>query len=117
MADADAVAAGTVGAWTSLSARTKTPSQEPELELELEPILPSESFRLVQEWAEAIQNDHPAMARVHAQAVAAFAFGLACGSASCLQEENSVLDANDANDLFRSMTVRGPLEVVPVPVP
>jgi len=41
-----------------------------------------------------------------AHAVAAFAFGLACGSASCLQEENSVLDAGDVNTLFQ--TIRSP---------
>ena len=31
----------------------------------------------------------------------AFAFGLACGSASCLQEENSVLEVEDAIALFQ----------------
>jgi fructose-1-phosphate kinase PfkB-like protein len=45
---------------------------------------------------------------VQAQAVAAFAFGLACGSASCLQEENSVVDPSDVNTLFERMIVCPP---------
>jgi len=35
--------------------------------------------------------------------LAAFAFGLACGSASCLQPENSVLDTTDAFELFKEI--------------
>ncbi len=34
---------------------------------------------------------------------AAFAFGLACGSASCLQEDNSVFDVDDAVAFFGGM--------------
>lgn len=34
---------------------------------------------------------------------AAFAFGLACGSASCLQEDNSVFDVKDALTFFNDM--------------
>ena len=34
---------------------------------------------------------------------AAFAFGLACGSASCLQEDNSVFDVKDALSFFNDM--------------
>jgi hypothetical protein len=34
----------------------------------------------------------------------AFAFGLACGSASCLKEENSVFDVEDAMSFFGGMT-------------
>ena len=33
----------------------------------------------------------------------AFAFGLACGSASCLQEQNSVLDQEDVKKIFTDM--------------
>ena len=33
----------------------------------------------------------------------AFAFGLACGSASCMQEENSVFSVDDAERLFVDM--------------
>lgn len=35
--------------------------------------------------------------------VSAFAFGLACGSASCLQEDNSVFDVKDALTFFNDM--------------
>jgi sugar/nucleoside kinase (ribokinase family) len=35
----------------------------------------------------------------------AFAFGLACGSASCLQEDNSVFDVKDALTFFDDMKV------------
>ena len=34
----------------------------------------------------------------------AFAFGLACGSASCLKPENSVFDVDDATKFFGDMT-------------
>lgn len=34
----------------------------------------------------------------------AFAFGLACGSASCLQEQNSVLEVDDVIELFSDMS-------------
>jgi len=110
----DAVAAGTVGAWTSLatsdaaitgtSSSTKTSSTPASL---LPPILPKESLELLEGLAEVVHKDcdfSPALtSRVYAHAAAAFAFGLACGSASCLQEENSVLDVRDVNRLFRSM--------------
>lgn len=35
----------------------------------------------------------------------AFRFGLACGSASCLQEENSVVDIHDVNKIFPRITM------------
>ncbi len=34
----------------------------------------------------------------------AFAFGLACGSASCLKPENSVFDLEDALAFYADMT-------------
>jgi fructose-1-phosphate kinase PfkB-like protein len=37
--------------------------------------------------------------RLHEEA-SVFSFGLACGSASCLQPENSVFDVKDAIQLF-----------------
>ena len=45
---------------------------------------------------------------VQVQAVAAFAFGLACGSASCLKEENSVLDVSDVNAMFQETSLYPP---------
>ena len=116
LASIDAVAAGTVGAWTSLatsdaantsassSTKTSTPASL------LPPILPKESIELLEGLVEVVHKDwfcdcSPTLttSRVYAHAAAAFAFGLACGSASCLQEENSVLDVRDVNRLFRSM--------------
>lgn len=48
-------------------------------------------------------------ARETGDAVAdAFSFGLACGSASCLRQENSVFLVEDALRLFGGMDVRGP---------
>eukprot|EP00978_Attheya_sp_CCMP212_P024013 scaffold74719_cov52-Attheya_sp.AAC.1 len=38
-----------------------------------------------------------------------FAFGLACGSASCLQEENSVFAMKDAVRLFHEMKAPVPI--------
>jgi fructose-1-phosphate kinase PfkB-like protein len=34
-----------------------------------------------------------------------FAFGIACGSASCIQEENSVLDVDDVLTLFKNVDI------------
>jgi len=33
----------------------------------------------------------------------AFSFGLACGTASCLNEENSVVDIADVLEIFKKM--------------
>jgi len=38
-------------------------------------------------------------------AIAAFAFGIACGSASCLKEENSVFDVKNVLSLFHQIVV------------
>lgn len=48
---------------------------------------------------------------VQARAIAAFTFGLACGSASCLQEQNSVLDISDVTTLFKE-TSRSPPKII-----
>jgi hypothetical protein len=37
------------------------------------------------------------------QAIAAFSFGLVCGSASCLQEENSMLNVADVQRLYQAL--------------
>ena len=115
LASIDAVAAGTVGAWTSLAASDAANTSSSKPFSLLPPILSNESLELLEGLVEVIHKDNPSstMTKVHAHAAAAFAFGLACGSASCLQEENSVLDVRDVNRLFRSM-IRHPPEVVPV---
>jgi fructose-1-phosphate kinase PfkB-like protein len=76
----DAVAAGTLAAWKCLTdGPTATESVLPE---EIRSVLAG--------------NETP----VSRAMLTSFAFGLACGSASCLQEENSVLKIEDAKNLF-----------------
>lgn len=48
------------------------------------------------------------------EVVAAFAFGLACGSASCFKEENSVFDIEDALRLFEQIEVHRLLHSGPI---
>lgn len=76
----DSVAAGTLASWKSLQAsKTKYLS-------------------------DSIQSALQKRAGTDAgQLEAAFAFGLACGSASCLKEENSVFDVKEVLELFSSM--------------
>lgn len=106
IAPQDAVAAGTVAAWTSLAANgIKTTSPLP-------PIIPEDSLASLTSFVEKI-SEHASstsleLSRVQVQAVAAFAFGLACGSASCLQEQNSVLEVDDVNELFQQTAVNAP---------
>jgi fructose-1-phosphate kinase PfkB-like protein len=87
----DAVAAGTLAAWVSLTA--PTPSN-------LETV-PKACFELLSDGVKKI--DHVSSSVDVARAVTAFSFGLVCGSASCLQEENSVLDTADVERLLRTM--------------
>ena len=75
----DAVAAGTLAAWQTLA-------QDATL------VLP-DSLRQLTHEKQQQQPSIPAL-------VTAFSFGLACGSASCLQEENSVLDVSHVESLF-----------------
>ena len=106
----DAVAAGTVGAWTSLSATNTAGSSSP-----FPPVIPEDSFASLDEFVEIILNHCSentfGLSRVQVQAMAAFAFGLACGSASCLLEENSILDTMDVKRLFKVM-VNSPPELI-----
>ncbi|GKY91292.1 hypothetical protein MPSEU_000101600 [Mayamaea pseudoterrestris] len=76
----DAVAAGTLAAWKHL---TDTAGMKP-------PCLPQEVQRLL------AGNERPAARAM----MTAFSFGLACGAASCLEEENSVLDILNVVNLF-----------------
>ena len=121
----DAVAAGTVGAWTSLTA-TGNSNSNSNLYSNIDsitsitsssfpPIIPEDSFELLKDLVERIGKDHSitlSLTTDTARAVAAFAFGLACGSASCLQEENSVLDAGDVYTLFKKMIHIRPPELI-----
>ena len=90
----DAVAAGTLGAWKALShkprqsASWQQPSTPPVgcLAPEIQQVL--------------IGNESPGATSRARVMLTSFSFGLACGSASCLQEENSVLRVQDALDLY-----------------
>ena len=75
----DAVAAGTLAAWQCLSTT--------------EPCLPPHLREALTAHLNGIDaSEDPTISGM----LAAFSFGLACGSASCLREENSVLETEDA---------------------
>lgn len=78
----DSVAAGLLAAWKCL------------LNDGADDCLPSEAKNVLQD--ERVKNDPPSAPSL----LTAFSFGLACGSASCLQEENSVLKPADVYDLL-----------------
>lgn len=103
----DAVAAGTVAAWASLATKdvtTTTFSSIPEDSL-------ASSIVLVDRILDHCSKLTMELSPIQAQALAAFAFGLACGSASCLQEQNSVLDVGDVNRLFKETSRSSPKPV------
>lgn len=104
----DAVAAGTVAAWTSLATNDVAATSS----LSFPSVVPKTSLASLVDFVETFLYRCSAasleLTTVQAQALAAFAFGLACGSASCLQEENSVVDASDANTLFQAISVCPP---------
>jgi tagatose 6-phosphate kinase len=81
----DSVAAGTLASWTSLE----------------------KDAPMMDELQEALESRFKEMASISSARVrslaTAFAFGLACGSASCLNEENSTFNAQDVLRLFRSI--------------
>lgn len=81
----DSVAAGTLASWTSLESSSKKLSDVIHAALDeriLKSGIASERTRRIE---------------------ASFAFGLACGSASCLNEENSVFDVEQVLKLFQTM--------------
>jgi 6-phosphofructokinase 2 len=77
----DSVAAGTLAAWKCLSEGCSD-------------CLTSDVQKALQEDIE--KQDPPTAPTL----LTAFSFGLACGSASCLQEENSVVSLKDVTSLF-----------------
>ncbi len=101
----DAVAAGTVAAWTSLMAKDDTPKVIPE-----DSIAPLFAFE--DEIFESYSSARIGLSLVQARAIAAFAFGLACGSASCLKEQNSVLDVTDVKTLFKETSLSPPKVII-----
>lgn len=88
----DAVAAGTLAAWMTLNAP----------ENESTSTLPQSCQEALVAKTKSLEDGGlPSHA---CPLVASFAFGLACGSASCLQEENSVLDVADVLRLLPQLT-------------
>jgi fructose-1-phosphate kinase PfkB-like protein len=83
----DSVAAGTLAAWRTL--------EDPDSKALGERVMLSLEKRLVN--AELTQNV------ATNKMMTSFAFGLACGSASCLQEQNSVVEVDDVLSLFEKM--------------
>jgi fructose-1-phosphate kinase PfkB-like protein len=81
----DSVAAGTLASWTSLESKNKVLSGTIQTALE---------HRM-----QTVERSSDRTRRIEA----AFAFGLACGSASCLNEENSVFQVEDVLELFRGI--------------
>ena len=101
----DAVAAGTIAAWTSLMAKDDTPTVIPE-----DCLAPLVAFQ--NEIVDKYSNLPIGFSHVQARAIASFAFGLACGSASCLQEQNSVLDVSDVTTLFKETSSSPPKIII-----
>ncbi|CAB9517220.1 Tagatose-6-phosphate kinase [Seminavis robusta] len=83
----DAVAAGTMAAWQCL---LESDAEESCLQTDVKSMLVEFKKNIEAEQS----TDVPTM-------LSSFGFGLACGSASCLQEENSVLDKTDVQSLFQ----------------
>lgn len=98
----DTVAAGTLAAWRHFQVLGSTRRQEEE---ERSPLSPAASEVL----AERLDGFLAAMGAESKHAVrdgtlaVAFAFGLACGSASCLKQDNAVFDVEVALRLFMGM--------------
>jgi hypothetical protein len=91
----DTVAAGTLAAWQYLHHHTASDSEK-----KFFGVVPSRIGKLLSdrnaEWSEGEEDEGVKMA-------SAFAFGLSCGSSSCLKEENSVFEAEDAMKFFGGM--------------
>lgn len=84
----DAVAAGTLAAWQNLKEQTGNSDDA---------CLPVNIKEALSKFAEKIDATNDAAISTM---LTAFSFGLACGSASCLQEENSMLLTKDVLRLF-----------------
>lgn len=79
----DAVAAGTINYWTdNLTDETLT---------EIESLIVKQNV---------FGNEEDK------KLLAAFAFGLSCGAASCMQDVNSFLEYEDVKQIFRTMDIK-----------
>jgi fructose-1-phosphate kinase PfkB-like protein len=86
----DSVAAGTLGAWKSL-VEARADEKKKSLSDAIHAALDSRI------------SDTATLSEQTKRIEAAFAFGLSCGSASCLEEENSVLDVKKVLKLFQEI--------------
>jgi fructose-1-phosphate kinase PfkB-like protein len=84
----DSVAAGTLAAWLNLRSEDASP-------------LDGACRSALAKWRDdiSIEGDDESLRDI----LAAFAFGLSCGSASCLQQENSVIATKDVLGLLGKM--------------
>jgi len=85
----DSVASGTLAAWLELLVDNKSAGASASI---LDSSIKDSILSIQQSYGKNVDTF-----------ACAFAFGLACGSASCLQEENSVLDKSDVIKLFSEM--------------
>ena len=93
----DSVAGGTLAAWLCLADSEKNTSFL--------------SQKCLKELQDAFRIGESTISDPETRAiVTAFSFGLACGSASCLQEENSVVDEQDVLKLFKSLKLRSAVQ-------
>ena len=84
----DAVAAGTMAAWQSLSEQADSADDS---------CLPASIKETLTAFVAGVDASDDSTVSIM---LSAFSFGLACGSASCLEEENSVLETEDVLRLF-----------------
>jgi fructose-1-phosphate kinase PfkB-like protein len=97
----DTVAGGTLAMWRSLQPFANSEDTNP-LMLDKNAAQAIQDRR--QEYETAIKSSSTT-----SRVALSFAFGLACGSASCLQEENSVFAMKDAVRLFHDM--KAPVQI------
>lgn len=100
----DAVAAGSIAAWQAFRARNVSSSSTMNM------IHRDLLFQTMETWKnqmihECEQSDEIA---TNVEMMVCFAYGLACGSASCLQHENAILDAKDVEKLFTEQIMDSP---------
>jgi fructose-1-phosphate kinase PfkB-like protein len=96
----DAVAAGTLAAWQVLRQTEKLASSTATSSNDDEEMASSSAWETaLRKVKQSSSDDYSSNDDI----ITAFSFGLACGSASCLQEENSVLEVDTVVNLFQNM--------------
>jgi 1-phosphofructokinase len=103
----DTVAAGTLAAWKCLVEQAQDGAGNGCLDESIQ----SELLKNMQ-MAQSLGDE--SVSTEAWQMVSAFAFGLSCGSASCLEEQNSIFQGSEAISLYRHMTPA--LSIMSVPL-